>query len=230
MNRTVIPRRLWVTAGGLALAHVVLMLVGIMLQSTPTLTEGEAGIQDFYVDGDLVEIMTGGYIELVAFMLLIPAIVFLGRAIGRRTEAARWVTQTAAAAGIAYVALTVGSGLAPGAAALWGTQHGLALETALVVNNVRNFAYFLGLALLGAHAVGLGVAAAADGFSRRWVGWGGIATGAVLLVAVPGASVGLQDYASLVWLVWWIGVAVTLLLHRPSTAEIAPEHLAVRHA
>lgn len=62
------------------------------------------------------------------------------------------------------------------------------------------------------------------------MGWGGIATGAVLLVAVPGASVGLQDYASLVWLVWWIGVAVTLLLHRPSTAEIAPEHLAVRHA
>jgi len=60
MNRTVIPRRLWVTAGGLALAHVVLMLVGIMLQSTPTLTEGEAGIQDFYVDGELVEIMTSG--------------------------------------------------------------------------------------------------------------------------------------------------------------------------
>lgn len=51
MNRTVIPRRLWVTAGGLALAHVVLMLVGIMLQSTPALTEGEAGIQHFYVDG-----------------------------------------------------------------------------------------------------------------------------------------------------------------------------------
>lgn len=54
--------------------------------------------------------MTGGYIELVAFMLLIPAIVFLGRAIGRRTEAARWATQAAAAAGIAYVALTVGRG------------------------------------------------------------------------------------------------------------------------
>lgn len=227
-----IPRHLWRLAAGFALAHVVLMLTGVMFMGTPTVKEGQEGIEHSYVEGDITQIMTGGYIEVLGFVCLVPALVFLARAVGRRTEGGRWATQAAAAAGLGYVAVVVGSGFAPGAASLWASHQGADLELALVVNNIRNFAYFISLALLGAHAIGLGLAALSDRLSARWVGWGGIITGVVLLTAVPAASVGLQDYATLVWLVWWIGLAVAMLRHDESAgaAEPATEPLGVRHA
>lgn len=227
---TTLPRRLWTVAGAFALAHVALMLVGIMLQGSPSLTEGQEGIRRSYADGDLGLILTGGFIEVIGFVCMVPALVFLAHAVGQRSEAGRWATQAAAAAGLGYVAVVMGSGFAPGAASLWGVHNGLDLDTALVVNDIRNFAYFISLALLGAHAIGLGIAAISDRFAVRWVGWGGIVTGAVLIAGVPAASVGLQDYATLLWLVWWVGLAVTMLRRGPQEAETTTRPPAVRHA
>jgi hypothetical protein len=211
---------LWRVAGGLALAHVVLMLVGVVTSGTPTIHEGQEGIEHSYVEGSLTRIFTGGYVETLAFVLLIPVLVFLPRAFGRRTEAGAWASQTAAFAGLVYVAVVVAGGFAAGAAASWGAQQGLALEQSLAINNIRNFAYYLSLAFLGAHAIGLGLAARADRLMPRWVGWGGLAVGTVLLLAVPAAAAGMADGASVVWLVWWTGLALLMLRH--------PRDLAVR--
>lgn len=220
---------LWRVAAAFAITHVVLMLLGLMLQGTPALKDGVEGIEDSYVRGDLATIMTGGYIETLGFLCLVPTLVFLAGAVGRRTEAGRWAATSAAGLGIAYVAVTLASGFPPGAAALWGAQNGLDAETALVVNDIRNFAYFLSLALLGGHAIALGVAAMADRFAQRWVGWGGIVVGVVLLAAVPGAAWGLQDYATMLWLVWWIGLAVMMFRRSPAVAEEGAQGQLVRH-
>lgn len=212
---TTLTRPLWRIAGGLALAHVVLMLVGVLTSGTPTIHEGQEGIEHSYVEGSLARIFTGGYVETLAFVLLVPVLVFLGRAFGRRTEAGGWSSQTAAFAGLVYVAVVVAGGFAAGAAASWGAHHGLSLEQSLAINNIRNFAYYLSLAFLGAHAIGLGLAARSDRLMPRWAGWGGLLVGAVLVLAVPAAAVGMADGATLVWLVWWTGLAVQMLRHRP---------------
>lgn len=223
---TTTGRTLWRVAGGLAIAHVVLMVVGILLQGTPSLREGEEGIRTYYADGDMTRIFAGGYVELLAFVLLLPVVVFLARHLGHRTETARWMSLSAGAFGVAYVAMTVGSGFAPGAAALWGTQHGLDAATALVVNDVRNFAYFLSLALLGAHALGVAAAALTDGWWPRTVGRGGLVTGFALIASVPVAGYGLADVATLVWIVWWLVLAAAMLRHRPQSRMPVAEPLA----
>ena len=222
-------RPLWRVAGALATGHVVLMVVGILLQGTPSLTEGEEGIRTYYADGDMTRILVGGYVELLAFVLLLPVVVFLARNLGHH-GAARWASASAGAFGVVYVAMTIGSGFAPGAAALWGTHHGLDATTALVVNDVRNFAYFLSLAVLGAHAIGIGVAAVADGWWRRTVGAGGLVTGVVLIASVPMAGYGLADLATLVWIAWWLLLAVALVRRRPQAGETMTEPLAVELA
>lgn len=217
---TTLTDPLWRVAGALALAHVVLMLVGVITSGSPTIHQGQEGIEHSYVEGSLTRIFTGGYVETLAFVLLVPVLVFLSRAFGRRTENGGWASQTAALAGLVYVAVVIAGGFAAGAAASWGAQHGLSVEESLAINNIRNFAYYLSLAFLGAHAIGLGLAARSDSLMPRWVGWGGLAVGTVLLLAVPAAAVGMADGASLVWIVWWTGLAVLMLRH-PSTSRFA---------
>lgn len=208
-------RRLWRAAAGFMIAHVVLIVAGITLMDSPLFQEGTAGISQGYVEGDMTRIMASGMIETLGFVLLIPALVFLARAIGCRTEAGRWAAQSALMAGIGYVTVTMAVGFPAGAAALYGAQHGLDVDTAFAINNIRIFGYFLSLSLLGAHAIGLAVAARQDRILTRWVGWGGLFTGVVLLASVPAAGIGQQDWGTLVWLVWWVGVAVCLFRHRP---------------
>jgi hypothetical protein len=139
--------------------------------------------------------------------------VVLARSFGQRTEAGSWETQTALAAGVCYVAITLATGLPAGAAALYGAHHGVAdAATLAMVGNVRNFAFYLSILALGGHALGTGVAALSDGTMKRWVGFGGIGVGALLFagVAVQGFTDG-ANYATLLWMVWWVGLGIVLI-------------------
>jgi hypothetical protein len=98
-----------------------------------------------------------------------------------------------------------------GAAAIYDGHHGADLHTALMVSDVRIFAYILSLLVLGLQAVALGIAARADGFSPRWVGIGGIVVGVLLALSVAGAGQGLHDYASMLWMIWWVGLGVMMI-------------------
>lgn len=230
---TVVPRRLWQLAGALCLAHVVLIPVGLALQQGPIFAEGTAGIADSYVDGDVGRAFTGGILEAFGFLLMVPALVFLGRVLGRRTEAGGWAAQTGLLCGLVYIAVTFAVGFPAGGAAMYGAQHGLDLDSAFAVNNIRIFGYFLSLMVLGASTIGYAVAALADGVHPRWFGGFGIVTGVALLASTPLAGIGQQDWGTLVWMVWFVGVGVLMLRHRDdakSAPESAPRDLTIGHS
>lgn len=215
---TPIPRRLWQIAGVFAIAHVALIPVGIALQGGPLFSDGVAGITDAYVNGDLDRSFTGGVLEAFGFLLMVPTLAFLARAFGRHTEAGRWAASTGLMCGIGYVAVTFAVGFPAGAAAMYGAQHGLDVDAAFALNNIRIFGYFLSLLLLGGNVLGIAVSALQDGVHRRWVGGFGLVTGVALLASTPLAGVGQQDWGSLVYLVWLVGVGVLLLRHREPSA------------
>lgn len=217
-------RRLWQLAGVFALTHVVLIPVGIYLQGGPLFADGTAGITESYVRGDITRSFTGGVLESFGFLLLVPALVFLDRVLGRGGAAGRWAAETGLACGMGYVAVTFAVGFPAGAAAMYGAQHGLDVEAAFALNNVRIFGYFLSLLLLGGSTLGFAAAALADRFHRRWFGWFGVVTGVALLASTPLAGIGQQDWGTLVWLVWFVGVGVLMIRHReeqPNDPEIA---------
>lgn len=213
-----IPRRLWRLAGGLAIVHVVLILAGIFLQNGPRFSDGTKGIQKYYVEGDLARSFSGGVLESYGFLLLIPVLVFLARAVGRSTEGGRWAAQTGLMCGLAYVAVTFAVGFPAGGAAMYGAQRGLDVDAAFALNNVRFFGYFLSLILLGGSTLGIALSALADGFHRRWFGGFGIVAAVALLVSTPLAGIDQQDWGTLVWMVWFIGLGVLMLRHRPTAA------------
>ena len=61
--------------------------------------------------------------------------------------------------GIAYVAVTFAVGFPAGAAAMYGAQHGLDVDAAFALNNLRIFGYFLSLMLLAGSTLGIALSA-----------------------------------------------------------------------
>jgi hypothetical protein len=214
--------RLRRTAGACALGYVAAFVLAAVLVGQPTVHDGQEGIEHSLVDSGLGRAFGGMYLLTLGFLLLLPAIVFLSRALGRRTPLGSWTAQTAAAAGTAYVVVIVGVGFSAGAAALWALHQGLDLPSVVSLNNVRNFAYFVATPFMGLYAIAVGVAAISDRLLTRWVGWGGVATGIALLLAVPAAAAGVQ-YAMPLWLLWWVGNGIALLRHRTSADDCATE-------
>ena len=214
----------WRVAGAMALGHVALVLVGVTQLPLTGLDTSPNGVAQAYAEANMALAFTGGYAEAIGFLLLLPVFAFLAREVGRRTEAGGWAAQSAFAAGVCYVAVSFAPGLAAGAAALSGAQDGADAATVAVVNDVRNFAYLLSALLLAAHAIGFAVAALTDRVLPRWLGWAGIASGVVLLVSVPAASIDALQHdavniAVFLWLIWFVGLAVVLLRHRPADAQ-----------
>ena len=118
--RREIPRGLWRLAGGLAIAHIVLLLAGFSQEPAVLLSDSADVVLRTLVAANVGQAMAGGFVESLSFVVLLPVLVFLARAIGQRTEAGRWATQTALAAGVSYVAINLATGMPAFAAALYG--------------------------------------------------------------------------------------------------------------
>jgi hypothetical protein len=211
---------LWRVAGGLAIAHVVLLLAGFSQVRSSALGDSSSVARHGLVESNLARTMAGGYVESLSFVVLLPVFAFLVHAVGTRTAVGRWAASTSLIAGVCFVAITLAAGMAAGAAAVYGSHHGGDLATAVMVSDIRDFAYALSMLVLGLQAIALGVAAHSDRFSPRWTGVGGVVVGILLMAGTAGARLGLPDYASLIWMVWWIGVAIALIRNAPtSTAD-----------
>jgi len=203
-------------AGGLALAHVVLML-GAFSQEKVIVEHGDsfAKIRHAYAGASLGRTLGAGYVEAAAFLVLVPALVLLARLLGRRTELGRVAAQSFLGLGVAFVGSTLAVGFPAGAAALYAAHHGVDAGTIATVNDVRNYGFLLQVALLAAMTLALGIAALADRVHTRWIGWGGVGVGSIGLVVTPFA----HNTVSMVWLIWWVGMAVVMIRRAPGLPQ-----------
>ena len=201
-------------AGGFALAHVVVMLGAVAIEDAASLEHGTSPskIQSTLAGLDLNKTLLAGYVESLAFFVLVPAIVLVARTFSRRTELGRLAAQAFAVLGTAFVASTLAVGFPPGAAALYAAHHGVSAGTLATVLDVRNYGFLLQVALSVGMVLAIGIAALAEQRHTRWIGWGGIAVGAVGLVATPFV----HNAVSMAWMIWWVGMAVVLLREKTS--------------
>lgn len=206
-------------AGGLALAHILLML-GAVSQENVILEHGDtfAKIQQVYGGAPLGKTLGAGYVEALSVLVLVPAIVLLARLLGRRTELGRVAAQSFLGLGIAFVGSTLAVGFPAGAAALYAAHHGVDAGTIATVNDIRNYGFVLQLALLAAMTLALGISALADRVHTRWIGWGGVAVGSIGLVLTPFA----HNVVSMMWMIWWVGLAVVMIRRAPARALHQP--------
>lgn len=194
-------------AGGLALAHVVLMFVGSGLEPQVEHGTSLAGFTRIVGGADATRTFIGGYVDALSFVVLLPAIVIVALLFSRRTVVGQVAATSFLALGAAYVASTLAVGLPPGAAAMYGLQQGADAKAASMLMDVRNFGFVLQIAMMCAMALALGIAAVAERVDVRWVGWGGVGVGGLGLVATPFAHI----LVMMGWTLWWVGLGILLI-------------------
>jgi hypothetical protein len=210
--------RPWRWAGGLALAHIVVMLAAVS-QEGVLLAHGDSvtKIQDTFAGASVGHTLGAGYVEATAFLILVPALVLIARLFGTRTELGRVASQTFLGLGIALVGSTLAIGFPPAAAAMYAAHHHVDPGTISMVNDLRNYGFVLQIALTAGMSLALGVAALAARIHTRWVGWGGVVFGSVGLVVTPFA----HNAVSMAWMIWWVGMSVLLLRGAPAVRDVA---------
>jgi hypothetical protein len=197
-------------AGALGLAWIVLEFAAVTQEPLVEHATSLTKLQHAYGTANLTRAFTGGYVEALAFVLVVPVIVIVARLFGRGSETTHVAAQSFLALGVAWVASTMAVGFAPGAAALYAAQHGADAHSIAMVNDIRNFSYLLQITMQGGMAVALGTAAI---LGRQWprvVGWGGVVAGVAIMVGTPFAN---NTMGSL-WMLWWICLAVLLIRGR----------------
>lgn len=211
--RVAVDPRPWRWAGGFALAHVVVIFAAIGLEVMVTHGTSLADLQHKYGTADLTRVFGGGYVEAMGFVVLVPALVLISRLFTRDTETGKAAAQTFLGLGLVYAAATLAVGFPPAAAAIYAAHHDVPIGTVAMVNDIRNYGYYLQVAVSLAMALALGVAALAERIHVRWVGWGGVGIGVIGIAMTPFA----QNAAGSLELVWWVGLGVLLLRGTPAS-------------
>jgi hypothetical protein len=220
---TTSQRRLWLTAGWLAIAYVV-----VTFAVSPAYTSVVTGIGDKPDDARkalVTSSMTSGYLgaygELLAVLILLAGGLLTARLLRGTGEVTGWLSSCMSGAVVAYASVLISTGAAT-AAALYSAHHGLSLDAATAVAAVGN----LGFSLSGA-AAGVFVLAASGAIQLTkqlpsWFGYAGYVVGIICIVAVPAVTAGAPQV--MLWYAWLVVLGV-LALRRARRATAAPATL-----
>lgn len=214
--------KLWRLLGALVIGSVVLSWAAIAVEgTTPGLGSSPATVVKHLMHGGMPARFAGGYLEALSSIVVLFAGLLLARLLRGTTELSGWL-----AAGIgATIVLNVGSalivGFPAGAAAIYDGHHGASVQTVTMVNDLRNFAHFLSITLLGVFTACVAGAILATRALSRWLAWSGFAVGLLCVVSVAGARSGVHDVAGLVQTVWWVALGIVALRYRPALSVTA---------
>ena len=220
--------RLWRVAGGLLLAHVVLLFAGAVFTHSLQLGDEPSKAATALANSSLARNFLGGTLGYVGFLVFLVVAMLLAQLLRQEGETAAWLASCVGAAGIAYVALTVATGFAAGAAAVYNGHHGADLATATTVNDIRNFGFILSGGFTGLFALSVAATGRMTGQLSRWVSASGIVVGVLCIVAIPGARAGMADISTMLWFVWLIVLALAALRRRQPTSGIEADRAVVR--
>ena len=204
-------RRLWRAAGWLAIAHVVLLFVGAALLNALELGDKASVASDALVASSLAKSYAGGLAQFVGFLVFLVLAMLLARLLRGEGEVSSWLSSCIAASAITYVAVTIATGFAAGAAALYDGHHGASLATVTTVNDIRNFGFVLCSGVIGLFSLAVAAAARVTGLLARWVTYTGVAVGVASILAVPAARAHVTDVSTMLWFVWFTALGVAMV-------------------
>lgn len=219
---TIVNRRLWQTAGCLAIASIVLTFVGNAFEHSLMLGDKPSAATAALIHSSMAKNFAGGYVELLSFLVFLVGALLLARLLRGKDEVGAWLSSCMTASATVYVAVTIATGFAAGAAALYDGHHGASLATATTVNDIRNFGFLLCSAVVGIFVLATAAAAHRTGLLPRWIYYTGYAVGILAIAAVPASRTGVANLTTMLWFVWFVALGVVALRQGRRTAPALP--------
>jgi hypothetical protein len=206
-----VARRLWFAAGGLALAHVILMLAGFAGTPVSRLADSPAEALGTYRSSSATAAGIGGAVSALGFLAFLLAVPLFARLLGEDSELGRWLAAVIRSSGALYVGLTLALPFAASASARYDARHGLPADTVLAISNLHWFGAMLATVLLGVFSLAVAAAVWRTGRLPRWVAGAGVVAGVCCLAPAAMPPEGVLDDVTLAWMVWFVLLAVTAL-------------------
>ena len=205
-------------AAGSGAFFVVAAIVGNQLAASgaPEGTDGPAALA--YLQRDPTPVNAAGFVlEILGFAALLVFVGYLYRKLRRAEGADGWVAEVACAAGVAGIAVKLGS-IAPIAAGV-NRRDELTVELARTLVDLNDAAFVVFGLLFGIFVTAASAASSAYRMVPRWLGWIGVVLGTLAFGAGVVGIVAPDSYNPLAFvggLVW------TLVLSGILTARAAP--------
>jgi hypothetical protein len=219
-------KRLWRVAAAMCIAHVVLVLAGFSMQTVPRLGADDAAVAAAFNTGTAGKAYAGEYVATLGFLVLLLLAPLVARLVRGTGEVSRWFAGAMSAAGAVYVAIALGTEFATTTASVYDARHGTAPSVLAAINNVHNVADYIGTATLGAFILAVAGAAFSGGALPRWFAWLSVPVG---LLSLAGGlfSTGIMDIATLVWMAWFVVLAVAMVRRsgRTATGSATPDRV-----
>ena len=215
--------RLWRVFGALAIAYVVLLFAGLATEgSTSELGASRSDVVKNLMHGSTASRFAGGYLEALGVIVFLLAALLLARLLRGTDDWTGWLADGMRATAVINAGSALIVGFPAGAAAIYDGHHGASVQMVTIVNDVRNFAFFLSITALGVFT-GCAAGAILRAWALpRWIGWVGLGVGVLCVVSVAGARGGAHNIASMVQTVWWVVLAVLALRRRVGVDAPAP--------
>jgi len=204
--------RLWRIAGALCIAHVVLLLAGYSQQRSPQFGASPSSIVGTYAGVGTTKMYAGGYLAMIAWLVLLAAATLVARLVRANGETSAWFGSLVAASATLATALTLGGSFAAAGAAFYGAKHGVPADTVALANSISKFADFVAIAALGMCALAVGGAGLAGAGIPRWSAWVSVAVGVVCVASASGTA--LLNAGTLIFMAWLVVLGVVLLRGR----------------
>jgi hypothetical protein len=219
-------RRLWLTAGWLVLASVVITLAGAVFQPNVTIGDKSSHVVSGLVTASMSKTFTGGYIEFIATLVFLVGALLLAQLLRGEGDLPAWLSSCIVAAAIVNAAVEIAAGAA-GVAAVYNAHHGAPLPLVTTVNDIRNVAFSLSGGVLGLFALAVGAAGQLTRLLPRWFAYTGYAVGVLMIAAVPAAKAGAPQV--LLWFAWMVALGV-VALRLPRRSPVPAGHAVVATA
>jgi hypothetical protein len=200
-------RRLWLVEGWLMIGFVVLTFAGAAYGMSATLGDTQQHLTKALVTSSLSATLASGYVEFVATLVFLVAVLLLAQLLRGSDELTGWFATVLSATAVVYTAVSVAAGLATVAAAVYDGHHGVPLATVTAVNDIRNVAFSLSGGVVGVLTLAAGAAGRRTGLLPRWLCNTGYAVGVIMIAAVPAAKAGAPQ--TLLWFAWLLALGVT---------------------
>jgi hypothetical protein len=207
----VVPTRLWRIAGALAVAHIVFVFAGVAFERSPELGAAADTTEAALVHSSLATVFAGGYVEYLGFLLFLACALLLSRLLRDSGATGEWLSACIAGSAVTFTAITFATGMAAGAAAVYDGHRGVPLELVTTVNDVRIFAFYLSMGVLGVFTLAVAAAARVTRALPTWLAGIGVVVGTVCLASPALQAWDAVNYASMLFFAWFLALAVVAL-------------------